>query len=240
MSSIVGSRGASLSLATASSVAGGAGAGLLSALGAPLPLPLRLPRDSGGAEGASLVARLDSTLDMIQKEYAEFNAKHPDKPKKIIPALFYSFYRSPLCAQLVLTTHAYLLLFVRAPVQEGEQLDGSGPDSTRDPAHDSNFGGKKLRALQRALQRVAACYSGVLLYRAEMNRFSTAKKTSHFLNDHFDAAFFETLYLLVEYMVRQAAAAAASTRAILIALPPRGSSPSRHSAAAVAFACRAV
>lgn len=152
---------------------------------------------------------LSAVQEIIEKEYEEFNHKNSTrKQKKLVPALFYSFYRSELCANFVLACHAYLVQFVRSPVQAGERLDGSGSDSSRDTAkHDSNEGGRKLVALQSALHRVSECWAGILMYRSEMNRYETitvsrtSKKSEHFLNDTYDSLFFETLYLLVEYLL---------------------------------------
>jgi len=187
-------------------------------------------------EERELLGRLDVTLGIIEREYAAFNASHASGPagtgagsgarkqRRVVPHLFYAFYRSELCHNFLCAVFRYLMLFARAPVQPGEKLDGSGPDSARGAMHDSNLGGKKLRALQAALQRVAQTWAAILMYRAEMNRFETItvaagagsasarsaasggrhlsmKRSEHFLNDSFDNQFFETLFLLVEYAI---------------------------------------
>jgi hypothetical protein len=177
-----------------------------------LPLPTSLlgsvPSPPNMSEEDSLLSRLDITLEIIEKEYETYNLQFSNrKQKRVVPSLFYSFYRSQLCSNFIMACYHYLVQYIRSPVQSGERMDGSGPDSSRGPMHDSNLNGKKIKALQFALQRVAQCWSGVLMYRSEMNRFETitvsrtSKKSEHFLNDTYDHFFFETLYLLVEYII---------------------------------------
>ena len=149
-------------------------------------------------------ARLDAALGRIQKEYADANAKHAHrKHNKVIPRLFYSFYKSPRCTQLVSACQDYCMQW--ALLAQSPDHDRSAPAGGRAPP----------LALQQSLQRVSECWSAVLMYRSEMNQVESApsarsgiavgaRRAEHFLNDTFDYCFFETLYLLVEYRIEAA------------------------------------
>ena len=138
-----------------------------------------------------ILSRLQICIEIIKKEYSEYNTKHSTREsKRTIPQLFYSFAVSPLCTNFILACHDYLMAFLRTPVKEGQTL--------ADP---------NLAELNDHMQRVAAAWGAILLFRSDMNRYETLtishtmKKSEHFLNDTFDQQFFETLALLVEYVI---------------------------------------
>lgn len=177
-------------------------------------------------EGDVILARLPLVVEVIEKEYAEFNAKHAArKQKRIIPQLFYSFYTSTLCTNFILALYEYLDAFLRCPPKKpetiGDTASGSAtavvaaatasslsPESARKFAFSGQPAGASVPShseVATKLQRVAETWGCILLYRSDMNRFETItvskaiRKSEHFLNDTFDALFFEALNLLVEY-----------------------------------------
>lgn len=167
--------------------------------------------DSPITEGDDILSRVPLALEIIEKEYIDFNTKHVfahsrTKSKRTIPQLFYNFAQSTICSNFILAMYAYLSTFLRTPIVEGETLTAAAAATS---SARSGVGAvavnTKLAHLQHLLIRVSEAYSAILIYRSDCNRVETItiskvmKKTEHFLNDTFDALFFETLALLVEY-----------------------------------------
>lgn len=210
------------------------------------PLPAATGSGSGSSFGGfpsarsftpaqSVLARLQLCVEIIEKEYEEFNVHHAARQsKKHIPQLFYSFYHTQLCTNFIMACYEYLQQFAKQPIEGGQPLHlNKGPLATtaRGTARSNNGELKPIDSsrshlptppphprgaarpsahvleLQARMQTVAACWSAILLYRSDMNRAETItisgsmKRSQHFLSDFYDQSFFETLYLLVEYVL---------------------------------------